>query len=124
MVSKVDFQAFVNGLPIKYLQCRADGHGPWRAHTTAWDNSAKMYERRRRCGNCGTTKPQYLDSEGFLLHPHGGGGYVYPDGYLAKNVALPRLGEAKASYRLALARHEMGSEPRKRSQRRLKAVET
>lgn len=113
VVEKIDFQAFVNGLPYKFLQCRADGHGPWRALTVHWDNEANVYERHRRCGNCGTTKPQFLDSEGYIVHVSGSR-YAYPDGYLAKHVDLPPLGEAKAAYRLAATRHQMaqGNEPR------------
>lgn len=116
---KIDFGAFVSGLPIKFLICRADGHGPWRAMTASWDNEAKVYDRKRRCGNCGTVKPQMLDAEGYIV---GGGTYQYPKGYLATHVDLPPPGAARAAYRLAATRHQM-SEPSKPSKRRLKSVQ-
>lgn len=115
MESKVDFTAFVSGLPDKFLLCRADGHGPWRAHTAAWDNEAKVYDRQRRCTGCGTVKPQLLDAQGYIVGR--GGGYKYPPGYLATNVDLPKTGDAKAAYRLALVKRQMGEPVRKTRKR-------
>lgn len=109
---KISFQDFINSLPEKYVVCRADGHGPWRALTASWDKTARVYDRKRMCGNCGTVKPQTLDAEGYIVKMQRGG-YGYPEGYLAVNVDLPSIGEQKAAYRLAVVRIQMG-EPRRR----------
>lgn len=111
----IDFRTFVAGLSDEFLQCRADGHGPWRALTARWDDEVGCYERRRRCGNCGTVKPQILDSQGFIIKVSRG--YEYPDGYLATDVDLPSLSEQKAAYRLELMHRQM-SEPRRRTRRK------
>lgn len=113
MTVKISFQAFVDSLPENYLTCRADGHGPWRALTVRWDKSARVYDRRRRCGNCGTVKSQTLDAQGYIVKQQRGG-YGYPEGYLATNVDLPSPHEQKAAYRLAAVRIQM-KEPRRRS---------
>jgi hypothetical protein len=113
MTVKISFQTFVDNLPENYIACRADGHGPWRALTARWDRKARVYDRRRRCGNCGTVKPQMLDAQGYILKMQRGG-YGYPEGYLATNVDLPSIGEQKATYRLAAVRIEM-REPRRKA---------
>lgn len=111
---RLDFQTFIDGLSDKFLQCRADGHGPWRALTATWDGRARIYERKRRCANCGTVKPQTLDDEGYII---GRGGYAYPKGYLATRVELPQMGAQRAAYRLALVQRQLGREPVRRKRR-------
>lgn len=115
MTVRVDFRTFVANLSDEFLACRADGHGPWRATTATWDPKVKVYDRKRRCGNCGTGKSQILDQEGYIIK---GGGYQYPEGYLATNVEnLPPLGAQRAAYRLEIVHRQM-SEPRRRPRRR------
>lgn len=113
---RISLRAFIDGLPDNFLECRADGHGPWRALTVRTDGKGRslFYERKRRCGNCGTTKPQVIDYEGYIVDVQRGG-YEYPDGYLATDVDLPDLGAQRAAYRLAWNRRLMALEPRKRS---------
>lgn len=113
---RISLRTFINGLPDNFLECRADGHGPWRALTVRTDGRGRslFHHRKRRCGNCGTIKPQVLDYEGFIVDVQRGG-YEYPNGYLAINVDLPEQAVANAAYRLAWTRRQMALEPRRRS---------
>lgn len=63
------------------LHCRELGH-TWRPMTARWEPESRSFHRRLRCSKCRTERVQLLSSRGHVVSNH----YVYPDGYLAKNV--------------------------------------
>ena len=63
------------------LHCRELGH-TWRPLVARWEAESRSFHRRLRCPKCKTERVQLLSSRGHVVSNH----YVYPDGYLAKNV--------------------------------------
>jgi hypothetical protein len=72
---------FAARLSDKALHCRELGH-VWRPLAATWDADARAFDRRLRCSSCRTERVQILSMRGGVLSNR----YVYPDGYLAKNV--------------------------------------
>jgi len=47
-----------------------------------WEPESHTFHRRLRCSSCRTERVQLLNQRGHVITNH----YVYPEGYLAKNV--------------------------------------
>ena len=80
----------------------SSGHN-WRSWTVAFNPSARAYDRRLRCPSCKTVRKQLLDSSGHVLT----NSYIYPDGYLAKGVAV---GMTRDVFRLEAIHRFLGAE--------------
>lgn len=81
-------------LPDAYLTCRELMHS-WKPRTAGWLAGERVFERVIRCSRCKTEKHQTLSSTGEVLTSH----YVYPDGYLAKNLGRI-VGDGRDALRL------------------------
>ena len=77
---------FVGDLSDRLLHCRELGH-TWKPLTVSWDRASKSYDRRLRCPSCRTVRVQILTNSGHVVSNR----YVYPEGYLAKNVEVQTL---------------------------------
>lgn len=77
---------FVGDLSDKLLHCRELGH-TWKPLTVSWDQASASYDRRLRCPSCRTVRIQVLTTSGHVVTNR----YVYPDGYLAKDVEARQL---------------------------------
>jgi len=77
----VTADVFAARLSDTALHCRELGH-TWRPMTARWEAESRSFHRRLRCSKCRTERVQLLSARGHVVSNH----YVYPDGYLAKNV--------------------------------------
>ena len=93
--------SFAAEMNDKALHCRELGHN-WRSWTVSYDTSARAYDRRLRCPSCRTVRKQLLDSTGHVVS----NSYIYPDGYLAKGVAV---GLTRDVFRLEAIHRFLGS---------------
>jgi hypothetical protein len=97
-------------LPDAYLMCRELMHS-WKPRSAGWLAGERVFERVIRCSRCKTEKHQTLSSSGEVLSSH----YVYPDGYLAKNLGRI-VGDGRDALRLeALTRLVDGPKAKTRS---------
>lgn len=96
MAGARDVESWKQGLPEEFLSCRDYGH-LWRPLTARYvPDGGGAYERTMRCGRCQAERTQTLSGSGSIL----GGGYDYPEGYVAPS-GVGRLGtEARDSLRL------------------------
>lgn len=87
-------EVFAARLTDAALHCRELGH-TWRPLVARWESDSRSFHRRLRCSKCRTERVQLLSSRGHIVSNH----YVYPDGYLAKNVE-GAVGGRRDLYRL------------------------
>jgi hypothetical protein len=89
-------------LPDTYLMCRELMHS-WKPRSAGWLAGERVFERVVRCSRCKTEKHQTLSSSGEVLSSH----YVYPDGYLAKNLGRI-VGDGRDALRLEAVNRLVG----------------
>lgn len=77
----VPVDTFAARLSDRVLRCRELGH-QWRPLVATWEPESRTFHRAMRCPSCHTERRQTLNAHGGIVS----NAYVYPDGYLAKNV--------------------------------------